>query len=146
MFISNCQYCRPCWQSAGKYGRNHPFEGQADHARGMSKNNIHHIKASHLARLSSNHDSHTMHFSSAITVAAVTLLISAIPVDAVGAEKCPIMCVGNGACKACRSKECVSISIFPGFDNESPDPMTAIFHLHSGPCFCFTSVQYCNCY
>ncbi|KAG2746610.1 hypothetical protein P692DRAFT_20739045 [Suillus brevipes Sb2] len=52
-----------------------------------------------------------MYFSSAIIVAALTSSIYAIPVDTVGADKCPITCLGDGACKACHYQQCVSISI-----------------------------------
>jgi hypothetical protein len=73
-----------------------------------------------------------MHFTSAIIVVALISLIFATAVDAAGADECLIMCVGNGPCKACPQKECVSISIFPGIDNDSPDA--------------FTWVQYCHWY
>jgi hypothetical protein len=96
----------------------------------MLENNIQHIKAIliflHLLD-SISHESQTMRFSSAIIVAALASLISAIPIDDTGAKECPLMCINDGACKKCTYAQCASINIFPEIDN-----MT---HLHDRPIF-----------
>jgi hypothetical protein len=73
------------------------------------------------------HESQTMRFSSAIIVAALASLISAIPIDETDAKKCPLLCGNDGACKKCEFEQCASINIFPEIDN-----MT---HLHDRPIF-----------
>jgi hypothetical protein len=98
----------------------------------MLKNNIQHIKAIHIFLHlpdSISHESQTMRFPSAIIVAALASLISAIPIDEsdeTGADNCPWLCINNNPCMPCYD-ECASISIFPEIDN-----MT---HLHDSPFF-----------
>ncbi|KAG1767313.1 hypothetical protein EV702DRAFT_1147337 [Suillus placidus] len=61
-----------------------------------------------------------MRFTFAIAlavVAALASLISATPIDASSADKCPIFCWRDPACQGCFLKTCVSISSFPRFDN-----------------------------